>query len=193
MYDRFLYKVRFLLTLATLALVLGCSKSNHSSVPVSISVKTPYKYDGRIGRIWGGDNFEVVCEGKIHYAFIRGIDTPEPGQPYYREAIEKLVKLCRKKKATINVIDRDEMKREVCDLTVTDPKTMVQTDPALELVKSGLAWHVENNEEWSRKYKLAEARAREERKGIWSQPNPVPPWEFWENQIGEFKHKTEGH
>jgi micrococcal nuclease len=47
-----------------------------------------------------------------------------------------------------------------------------------ELVKHGLCW-------WYWKYALGdtvlegiEAEAREERKGLWADPQPVPPWEW---------------
>jgi len=50
-------------------------------------------------------------------------------------------------------------------------------DLSLELVKAGMAWHY-------RKYSddpvlaAAEKKARAARLGLWSMPNPVPPWEF---------------
>ena len=45
-----------------------------------------------------------------------------------------------------------------------------------ELVRAGLCW-------WDRKYEDAnlrqyEAQAREERRGLWKDPNPIPPWEL---------------
>jgi endonuclease YncB( thermonuclease family) len=58
-----------------------------------------------------------------------------------------------------------------------------QQDVNLALVRDGLAW-------WYRKYaneqspvdrnlyEAAEAKAKTERVGLWSDPAPVPPWEW---------------
>ncbi|HEY5690108.1 MAG TPA: thermonuclease family protein [Cyclobacteriaceae bacterium] len=46
-----------------------------------------------------------------------------------------------------------------------------------ELLRAGLAWHYkyyDKNKEWA---KLAE-EARVGKRGLWSIPNPVPPWEW---------------
>ena len=50
-------------------------------------------------------------------------------------------------------------------------------DVNLEMVKDGMAWHYkryDNTEE----YADAEAEARRERRGLWRDANPTPPWEF---------------
>jgi endonuclease YncB( thermonuclease family) len=171
------------------ALMIGCQSQEHASVPVSIQAEPPYEYSGRVGRIWGGDNFEVVDGQKIHYAFMRGIDCPEPGQPFYEESKLKLRELCRHRKATIEVLDRDQWKREVCDLTVKDRSTGETIEPAVELLKSGLAWFDQSEGQWAEPYRLAEKVAKEEGKGIWSQSNPTPPWEYWEQQLEQVKEK----
>jgi endonuclease YncB( thermonuclease family) len=46
-----------------------------------------------------------------------------------------------------------------------------------ELVKEGLAW---SRPDISQGQSLGEVEqlARAERKGLWSEPNPVPPWEW---------------
>jgi len=168
-----------------LALVAGCDSAKHASVPVSIETKPPYSYQGRVGRIWGGDNFEVVDNGKLHYAFIRGIDCPEPGQPFYDEAKQKLRDVCAYRVAKVEVVDRDQWKREVCELTAMDASTGEVTELALELLKSGLAWFDQSDVPRSEAYRQAELDAREKKIGIWSQPNPIPPWEFWEKSLDQ--------
>ena len=55
-------------------------------------------------------------------------------------------------------------------------------DVCLEQVRAGYAWHYKKYErEQSREdratYAAAEDRARAERKGLWEDENPVPPWE----------------
>ena len=178
-----LSRVLVVLALLMLAFLGGCRLDKNSSTPAPILKQPPYSYEGRIGRVWGGDNFEVVHQGKLHYAYIRGIDTPEAGQPFFHEAEDKLKQLGRKRRAIINVVGRDALKREICDVTIRDPGDGKTYDLALELVRSGLAWHDLNEEPWAKRFQEAEAQARQEKIGIWSQANPTPPWEFWEQQV----------
>jgi len=46
----------------------------------------------------------------------------------------------------------------------------------LEMVRQGLAWHFTK---YSKDEMLAEAerKAREAKRGLWSDPEPVPPWD----------------
>jgi len=46
-----------------------------------------------------------------------------------------------------------------------------------ELLKAGLAWHYktyDKNPAWAQ----YEVTARERKKGLWFQPNAIPPWEW---------------
>ena len=47
----------------------------------------------------------------------------------------------------------------------------------LEMVQDGMAWHYK---QYSKSKELAEAEdlARKEKKGLWVDKEPVPPWEF---------------
>ncbi|QEG24269.1 thermonuclease family protein [Mariniblastus fucicola] len=185
--------VQNLILIAAGLLFVGCSAESHSSIPVSVQQPPPFSYSGRIGRIWGGDNFEVVENGKLHYAFIRGIDTPEPGQPFHEEAKRMLRQLAKSKRTVIHVLKRDEWKREVCDVRITNfditdeftanTSGESDVDPALELLQSGLAWFDQTDGPYAESYRNAEATAKEQGLGLWSQPNPVAPWEFWQQQV----------
>lgn len=46
----------------------------------------------------------------------------------------------------------------------------------LELVKAGLAWWYAHYAKHDSRLADAEAEARKGRRGLWSDPNPVPPW-----------------
>lgn len=178
------------LLLVVMALSIGCQFGKDESVPVSIKQPPPYSYQGKIGRMWGGDNFEVIENGKIHYAFMRGIDTPELSQHCHEEAMSMMKQLARHKVTSIHVIDRDPWKREVCDITIKDPKTQVELNPAIELLENGLAWYDQSDGPYAEKFRDAEASAKEKEIGIWSQSNPVPPWEYWEQQMKELENLT---
>ena len=46
-----------------------------------------------------------------------------------------------------------------------------------ELLSAGLAWHYK---QYSRDPEMAklEFQARSAKRGLWAEPNPVPPWEW---------------
>lgn len=169
---------------------VGCNGEDHSLVPVSIAKSPPYSYSGHIERVWGGDNFEVIDNGQLHYAYIRGIVAPKPGQTYYDESRALLRQLSLRSKTTVNVFDRDDWKREVCEVEIKDSETGEIIDPAYELLRKGLAWFNQSDGHYAEKYREAETLARSEKIGIWSQPNPVPPWEFWEQQQRQMQKKS---
>ncbi|MFM8930271.1 MAG: thermonuclease family protein, partial [Gemmataceae bacterium] len=50
-------------------------------------------------------------------------------------------------------------------------------DVNLQMVKEGLAWHYKKYSQ-SADLSRAEAEAKAGKKGLWADPNPVPPWEF---------------
>ncbi len=181
MYGSYRFIVHFLAIL--MAVLAGCTGEEYESVPVSIQKQPPYSYQGQIGRLWGGDNFEITEGGKLHYAFMRGIDTPEFGQQYHEESKEMLRQLARNKPTTIHVIDRDEWKREICDVTIEHTEGEDPVDPALRLLENGLAWFDNSEGPYADSYADAETVAREKKVGIWSQPDPVPPWDFWEANL----------
>ena len=56
-------------------------------------------------------------------------------------------------------------------------------DINLEQVYSGMAWHYkkyqgEQSQADRIKYSEAEVEARNARRGLWQEPDPIPPWEY---------------
>ena len=175
---------RFVILLCLLT--AGCGNPQHSPVPVPIGEATPFSYQGKIGLAWGGDNFEVIEDGYLHYAFVRGIDTPEPGQDFFEEAKQMLLDLTGEREVTINVVQRDQWKREICDLHLTN-QAGVRIEPAVILLERGLAWYDKSDVPMADEYSAAESAARSKKIGIWSRPNPVPPWEHWALQLQKMR------
>lgn len=50
-----------------------------------------------------------------------------------------------------------------------------------QLLSLGMAWHYK---QYNKDQELArlETEAREKKIGLWSQPNPTPPWDFRHNK-----------
>ena len=61
-------------------------------------------------------------------------------------------------------------------------------DIALDLIHDGLAWStippVTTEPGDTHPYPVAEAQARLERRGLWSDEAPIPPWEWRRRQPG---------
>jgi endonuclease YncB( thermonuclease family) len=62
-------------------------------------------------------------------------------------------------------------------------------DVGLEQVRAGLAWHFKRYEneqtpEARQVYAMAESAARERHLGLWTDPRPIPPWE-WRDSEGK--------
>jgi micrococcal nuclease len=104
---------------------------------------------------------------------LSGIDCPEKGQAYGKHAKHAASDLVFGKEITIQTHGHDKYKRTLGDLILPDGMNLNQ-----ELVKQGWCW-------WYRKYAPGdtvleglEKDARDARKGLWADPQPVPPWEW---------------
>lgn len=131
----------------------------------------------RAGRVIDGDTF-VVPE----HAVIRlwGIDAPEMNQPFGPESKAALVRLLGRRGLTIEQKD-SHYKRKIAIVRTG------QQDVALELLKQGLAWHDRRYAPRQENYAEAEAEARAKKRGLWSDPGAIPPWE-WRKRHNQLEH-----
>ena len=143
------------------------SKDNFKSSPAS-------KRTNGIIRVIDGDTIDLFLFISASFIRIRlnGIDCPEKGQPFYEEATNYTSDLCLYKQVGVIKYDKDKYDRLIADIILPDGRNLSE-----KLVRAGFAW-------WYRLYsddlilKQLENEARIARKGLWSQPNPIPSWEF---------------
>ncbi|MFN3593307.1 MAG: thermonuclease family protein [Thiobacillaceae bacterium] len=134
--------------------------------------------EGHVVCVSDGDSLTLVdAEQQAHDLRLAGIDAPERGQPFGTAARLALAQAVQGRAVRFEVQKRDRYGRAVGRLVVDD------ADVALSLVEQGLAWHYtryahEQSEEERRRYAEAELEARQAGRGLWSDPNPVPPWEW---------------
>jgi endonuclease YncB( thermonuclease family) len=113
-------------------------------------------------------------------ARLAGIQCPLPGQPYaaYSKAFTQASLQGKFKDAQVKALVNTSP-RWVVDFVLPDGTSVCQ-----ELLRNGLAWAQPSNislpeeREYSKGFKALEDQARKGRAGIWSEPNPVPPWKF---------------
>jgi len=143
---------------------------------LSLSTIAFADYTGRVVGIIDGDTIEVLNGHHADRIRLSGIDCPEKGQAYGNNAKHAASDLAFGKDVTIQTHGHDKYTRTLGDVILPDGLNLNQ-----ELVKQGWCW-------WYRKYAPGdtvleglEAEARQARKGLWADPQPVPPWE-WRKQ-----------
>lgn len=134
--------------------------------------------EGRVVGVSDGDTITVlVGQRQQHKIRLAGIDAPESKQPFGQASKKHLSDLVFDRDVTLDCGKIDKYRREVCVVMVDGQ------DANLAQVKAGMAW-------WYRKYQkeqaaaqrssyeAAEAVAKAGRVGLWSEADPVPPWDW---------------
>ena len=126
----------------------------------------------RVTRLRDGDSFDVRRGNETVRVRVFGVDSPERGQPWSTKARQFTADLVGNREVLIRVKDRDKYGRVVGIVILADGRSLVE-----ELVRAGLAWHYKF---FSNDPTLArlESEAKAARRGLWTDPHPVPPWEF---------------
>lgn len=125
-----------------------------------------------------GDTVTVLDANKVQQKVrLAGIDAPERRQAFGARARQVLAGFVFKKAVKVDWYKRDRYGRLIGKVLVDG------RDVGLELIEAGLAWHYKAYEREQsaadrRDYADAERRARNMRAGLWTDSDPVPPWEY---------------
>lgn len=129
-------------------------------------------FDGRVVKVLDGDTIEVLLSEKTTVRVrLAGIDAPERGQPFSRMATQAVRDMAAEKTVRIETQSKDWYGRTIGDVFLSDGRSLNR-----ELVHLGLAWQYRrysNDQELT----ALEAEARKARRGLWSEPDPTPPWQ----------------
>ena len=131
-------------------------------------------WSGKVVHVSDGDSFIVLKEhdGKYEETRIRlaWVDAPELDQPYGRSAKRFTSGLIAGKKVWIKSLYRDRYGRIVGEVFTPGGKSLDE-----ELLRAGMAWQYTR---YSNSQRLAalEREARDLKKGLWADPNPIPPY-----------------
>lgn len=134
---------------------------------------------GRVVGIADGDTLTVLDDTKTQYKVrLAGIDAPEKAQPFGHKSKQNLSDLVMGELVTVEWSKRDRYGR-IVGKVLTDKGA----DVCLGQIKAGLAWWYEKyaNEqsaEDQREYENGEATARAAQVGLWSDPDPIAPWDW---------------
>ncbi len=131
-----------------------------------------------MNRIADGDTITVLDGDKVqHKIRLAGIDAPEKKQPFGNRSKESLSDLAFDKTVNVKTDKRDRYGRQIGKVLVNG------RDVNLVQVERGMAWFYrqyqrDQSPNDRRLYEAAEDAARADKRGLWRDAAPVPPWEF---------------
>lgn len=134
---------------------------------------------GRIVAVLDGDTVTMLDESRSqHQIRLAQIDAPEighgmnkPGQPFGQKSKQSLSDLAYGRDVRADCESRDQYGRAVCTILVGN------LDVNLEQVRRGMAW-VYRKYAHDPAYYRAEDEARNAKRGLWADPDQIPPWEY---------------
>jgi endonuclease YncB( thermonuclease family) len=119
-----------------------------------------------------GDLLTARLNGKFVKLRLYGIDCPEPKQRYGREARRAVAGLVYGRDVVVHPKGKDESGRLLVEMLFEGGRNLNQL-----LVQEGLAWLVMSTLPETTLVEMQE-RAQLEKRGLWHDPAPVPPWQW---------------
>ena len=144
---------------------------------------SPEKLYGKVVGVADGDTITLLIDGHREKIRLEGIDCPEEGQAFGKKAKRFTSDVVYGKKVSLKRVGKDKYSRTLGVIQV-DGRVLNQ-----ELVRAGYAWHFKKYSS-SPVLSLFEEEARRERKGLWVDKAPVPPWNY--RKTSRNRHKRIG-
>jgi endonuclease YncB( thermonuclease family) len=152
-------------------------------------------FEARVVGVADGDTITVLDANNVqHRIRLAGIDAPERGQPFSARSKQSLGRMVMGRFVRIEWDEQDRYGRLVGKVWVAPaglnctqepcPKTL---DAGRAQLTVGLAWHYlgrQQAEEDSLAYEFDETEARARRAGLWSEPDPIAPWDWRHGHAG---------
>ena len=136
-------------------------------------------FTGLVVEVLDGDTIEALQRGKAVRIRLNGIDCPEKGQPYGKAAKQFTSEMTLGKPVTVEVKHLEKEGLLVADVILPDGSVLNR-----ELVTAGLAWQSRRHGN-SPVLAALEQAARKSKRGLWADPNPVPPWYYRKLKKGQ--------
>jgi len=136
------------------------------------SIEPPAPDRWLVVSVHDGDTVNCVDHDKVQCKVrLVGIDAPEIGQPFGTVSRDRLRALVLRKSVTIQDAGKDRYGRTLGTLEIDGQ------DVNRQMVRDGLAWHYTRYSD-DAGLAAAEREARAAGRGLWRDPQPVPPWEW---------------
>lgn len=132
--------------------------------------------NGVVVGISDGDTLTILVERKPVKVRLAEIDAPESKQPFGNRSRQSLAAICHRKSAQVTWQSHDRYSRVIGQVQCAG------IDANAHQVSSGMAWVYDRySKPASPLYRLQDD-AKQARRGLWVDANPVPPWDWRRNQ-----------
>jgi micrococcal nuclease len=123
-----------------------------------------------------GDTIVLLQNNQSVTVRLYGVDCPEKNQDFGTQAKNFTSELAFGKYVKLNAKGNDRYNRTIGEIILPDGRSLNK-----ELVANGFAWYYRA---YAKDPQLGylENDAKRLEKGLWSQPNPTPPWDFRKNK-----------
>jgi len=136
------------------------------------AVARPNTFAGLVVSVRDGDTLMVVRHDHVEKVILAGVDCPELGQAFGARAKQFTAGLASGKVVTVRVREVDANGRRIGVVILPDGRSLNR-----ELVAAGMAWRSADSKKDKELSKL-ETEARREKRGLWADAHPTPPWTF---------------
>ena len=136
-----------------------------------VKTSATQEISGKVTRVSDGDTVWVSTGHGRHKVRLNRIDAPESDQPYGKESAAHLKSLIGGKQVRVEYEKLDQYGR------ILGIIFLGETDINLQMVKDGCAWHYKHFDK-TPAYAEAERAAREAKRGLWSAPDPINPYQW---------------
>ena len=140
---------------------------------------------GRVVKVADGDTITLLTGGSRsvatataradrptqHKIRLNAIDAPEKDQAFGQKSKQRLSDYIFGKDVTVTWKSKDKYGR------IIGTVWLGSTDVNLQMIRDGFAWHYKRFDS-NPAYAAAELDAQRNRRGLWSDPNPIPPEQF---------------
>lgn len=131
-------------------------------------------WHGAVDYVHDGDTAHVIIDGERERVRLASIDAPELDQPYGGLSRDTLNDLIGGRDVRLEVSGRDSWGRPIADIYVQGSHINAV------MVQRGMAWVWPRYND-SQRLEALGRWAESQDLGVFSQPNPIPPWEWRRN------------
>ena len=148
------------------------NKATFLFIVLLLSPSLLYAWEGKVVSVTDGDTIKVLSSGIQVKVRLAAIDCPEKGQPWGKKAKQFTSHMVLHKTVVVLPEGEDRLRQD-----------------------NRMGIHRRNQSQYSSDSlsTALEMEARVMKKGLWSEPNPVPPWEWRKrNKSGKTKFEFSG-
>jgi len=128
--------------------------------------------NGIITKVSDGDSVDFYDGKDTLKIRLQHIDAPERNQAFSKESWQFLRKLIHKQKVVLRYENTKDRYGRIIGIVFINDENVNKT-----LVEEGYAWHFKRYSD-DATYSDLEKRARSQKRGLWFDKNPIPPWQW---------------